>query len=115
VKIPPVLSRINIRAGILTVLTLGSLLFVLRGEEQIGAPGQKAPSSQEIILEVINRHFTVGQKIPSVYLRVFSDGTAECHTKKFWDEADVTKTKMLSANELEELRAVINDPNLLEV
>jgi hypothetical protein len=43
----------------------------------------------------MNRHFTVGKKIPSLYLRVFSDGTAECHTEKFWEEADVTKTKVL--------------------
>jgi len=64
---------------------------------------------------VINKHFTVGKKIPSVYLIVFSDGTAVCHTEKFWDEADVTKTKALSAEELGKLKAVISEPKLLDV
>jgi hypothetical protein len=57
----------------------------------------------------------LGKKIPSLYLRVFSDGTAECHTEKFWEEADVTKTKVLGPGELEELKAIVNRPNLLDV
>jgi hypothetical protein len=100
----------------MTLLLIGSILFALRGEDEIVTPaGQKTASGQKIIIEVINRHFTVGKRIPSVYLRVFSDGTAECHTEKFWDEADVTKTKVLGAMELEKLRAVINEPHLLDV
>ena len=37
-------------------------------------------NSETVVLDVINTHFTMGQKIPSVYLRVFADHTAECHT-----------------------------------
>jgi len=112
-NVPPLPSRINIRAALLSLLIAGSIFFMLRCEAEIrpSASGRTAPG-QKIILEVINKHFTVGRKIPSVYLRVFSGGTAECHTKKFWEEADVTKTRTLDAEELEKLKAVINEPNL---
>jgi len=51
------------------------------------------PASRKLVLEVINRHFTVGKKVPSIYLRVFSDGTAECHTEGYSNESDVVKEK----------------------
>ena len=102
------------RAGFLTLLVVVSAFIMIRGEGEFGIWSDAAPG-RKIILEVINRHFTVGKKIPSIYLRVFSNGTAECHTEKFWDEADVVKTKVLSEEEFERLKAVINDPNLLDV
>ena len=80
------------------------------------AESKRADHGQKLILEVINKHFTVGKKIPSVYLRIFSDGTAECHTEKFTGkEKDLTKTKVLSAEEFEKLKAAINEPELLDV
>jgi hypothetical protein len=76
----------------------------------------KSEASPQIILEVINRHFTVGLEIPSVYLRVFSDGTAECHTVKYTgDEPDVVKRKALTPDDLSELRTVIENKELLNV
>jgi hypothetical protein len=68
------------------------------------------------LLEVINRHFTMGKRIPSVYLRVFSDGTVECHMQKYTGkEIDSVKRKTLAAQEFETLRAVIENPALSRI
>jgi hypothetical protein len=76
----------------------------------------KPGSSPRVILEVINKHFTVGRKIPSVYLRVFSDGTAECHTVRYTgDEVGTVKKEKLSQEELGKLEALINGPELMNV
>jgi hypothetical protein len=68
-----------------------------------------------VIFEVVNRHFTVGKKIPSIYLRVFADGTAECHTEKYWDEPDVVKTKVLGHEDLDGLKVLLKRPELLGI
>ena len=78
-----------------------------------GTFGQQSSSSAKSILEVINRHFTVGRKIRSVYLRIYSDGMAECHTEKYWDEPDIVKHKTLDPGELQRLQAVLDNPELL--
>jgi hypothetical protein len=76
----------------------------------------KSEASPRIILEVINKHFTVGLKIPSVYLRVFSDGTVECHTLRYTrDETDVVKRKALTPDELSGLRTVLEKQELLNI
>jgi hypothetical protein len=82
----------------------------------LGLSSAKSDSSPRIILEVINRHFTMGRKIPSVYLRVFSDGTAECHTVKYaGDEAEIVKKEKLTQEELRGLKTLIDTPGLLNV
>ena len=74
----------------------------------------KSEASPQVILEVINRHFTIGFKIPSLYLCVFSDGTAECHTVKYTGhESDVVKRKALAPDELSKLKAVLENQELL--
>lgn len=80
-----------------------------------GVLGLQANSSARLVIEVINRHFTVGRKIRSVYLRVYSDGMAECHMEKYWDEPDVVKRKMLGPADLQQLQAVLDGPELLRV
>jgi hypothetical protein len=80
------------------------------------ADAQTAESAtRKLVLEVINRHFTVGKKIPSVYLRVFSDGTAECHTERYWSEPDVVKQKKLPAQEYDALKTILENSDLLAV
>jgi hypothetical protein len=79
------------------------------------ADSPKSTPSSRIVLEVVNRHFTVGEKIPSLYLRVLSDGTAECHAIKYWDETDVKKMKTLPAEDFAKLMALIDEPGLLKV
>lgn len=76
----------------------------------------KSDAPPPIILEVINKHFTIGLEIPSVYLRVFSDGTAECHAVRYTGhEADVVKWKALTPGELSKLSAVLENQELLNV
>ena len=78
--------------------------------------GQKEVPSSEVILEIINQHITVGLRIPSAYLTVFSDGTVECHTLKFdGRETDVVKRRILTPREFDDLRAAIEDDDLLHV
>jgi hypothetical protein len=82
----------------------------------LGLGNAKSESSPRVILEVINRHFTMGHKIPSVYLRLFSDGTAECHTVRYTgDEAEIVKKEKLSQAELGRLESLIDTPELLNV
>ena len=90
------------------------LMTSSRGETWPSA-NSKAERGHKIILEVMNRHFTMGKKIPSLYVRVFSDGTAECHTEKYNKEKDVAKMKVLSVDEFERLKAAMNEPDLLNV
>ena len=99
------------------LLAVGSIFLTGGSEGQTGpSDGNKAGRTREIILEVMNKHFTRGTTIPSLYLRVFSDGTAECHTEKFsGEERDVTKRKVLGAKEFEKLKAVINEPNFPDI
>src|SRR2546423_5758860 len=56
--------------------------------------GQK--SVPKVVLQVVNRHFTVGKQIPSDYLKVFSDGSVECHAVKSdeHDKDDIRKAQL---------------------
>jgi hypothetical protein len=95
---------------------IGACAFFLSVLIFLGLGGARSESSPRVILEVINRHFTMGRKIPSVYLRVLSDGTAECHTVRYTrDEAEIVKKEKLSQEELERLKALIGTPRLLNV
>jgi hypothetical protein len=96
------------------ILVLGVLSpLVVNGQTSQAARKPNAPRT--LILEVVNRHFTVGEKIPSTYLKIYSDGTAECHTLKYWDEPDVAKTKSLPIEEFNQLKALLEHPDLLSV
>ncbi len=76
----------------------------------------KSEAPPRIILEVINKHFTIGLKIPSVYLRAFSDGTVECHTVRYTGhEADIVKRNTLTPDELSTVRAILENQELLDV
>lgn len=98
-----------------TTVKWALVILISSAAVALGGFLSKANSSKTLLLEVINRHFTVGRHIPSVYLRVYSDGTTECHTEKFWDEPDVAKHKTLDPVELQQLQAVLDDPELPHV
>ncbi len=105
---------------IMTFLPRALLALLVSGAVSLGLSGEKSSPSAKLILEVINRHFTVGRKIRSVYLRVYSDGTAECHTVKYTghetdDRPDIVKQKTLAPGELQSLEAALNNPELLQV
>jgi|SRR5690242_2709215 hypothetical protein len=95
-------------------------LLVSSAAVSLGVSGAKSGSSSKLILEVVNKHFTMGRKIRSVYLRVYADGTAECHTVKYTghetdDGPDIAKQKTLAPGELQSLEAALNSPELLQV
>lgn len=48
-------------------------------------------------------------------MRVFSDGTAECHTEKYWREPDTARTKQLPPEEVTDLKAILSQPELQKV
>ncbi len=99
----------------LGLLCAGSLsLFVAVGSLHYRL-GSAEAASPKVILDVTNLHFTVGKKIPSVYLRVYADGTAECHTEKYWDEADVVTRKALPPDDFKRLKELLDEPSLLTV
>jgi hypothetical protein len=75
-------------------------------------PRPSPDSNAKVILQVVNNHFTVGREIPSLYLRVFSDGLAECHSIKFTEREDSMKKETLPPRKLAEIRAVLNQPGL---
>jgi hypothetical protein len=98
---------------LLTLLGLGALIYELRGQTIIESPDD---SPARMILEVINRHFTVGQKIPSVYLRVLSDRTATCHLlNSTGKDTGIVKEKTLTPEEFERLKAQLDRPDLRKV
>jgi len=58
----------------------------------------------------MNWHLTVGRKIPSVYLRVFSDGSFECHAIQYSGrERDEVKKAILTPGGLAQLRQLIDE------
>lgn len=95
------------RTSLVTLLSLAALNVV--------AWLQESGASSRPILEVINKHFTVGRKIPSVYLRIYSDGVVECHTVKYWDEVDSVKKSTLTSQELQDLRTELQNPELSQI
>jgi hypothetical protein len=64
----------------------------------------------------MNTFFTVGRKIPSVYLRIFSDHTVECEPLAHAGKKSGVVTKgVLTPEEFEAVRVVIDEPGLLKV
>jgi len=74
-----------------------------------------ADSSRPVLLEVTNTHFMRGQEIPSVFLRITTDGVAYCEILKFsGKEADKFKRKKLTAKELDEVKADLNQSQVMD-
>lgn len=94
---------------LLMPLVLGALSHDLRGQERTEGP------ALPVILQVMNYHFTMGRKIPSVFLKVLSDGTVECNSlRATGPEADVTKKKVLTPVEFQGVKEVIDRSTLLD-
>ena len=109
------MTNVLARAVLLTLFLAGAVVYEGQNNSTEAANALTIGPSSRVILEVINRHFTVGKKIRSVYARVFSDGTAECHTEKYWDEPDDVKRKVLAPDDFERLKALLKQPALLSV
>ncbi|HWZ97707.1 MAG TPA: hypothetical protein VN025_08100 [Candidatus Dormibacteraeota bacterium] len=95
---------------------LGSVVLLVLVSAFLEASSQESKSSVKLILQVINKHHTIGQAIPSVYIRVFSDGRVECHTVQYTGkETDIPKSKTLTGDELKALKALLENPELMTV
>jgi|HubBroStandDraft_6_1064221.scaffolds.fasta_scaffold319127_1 hypothetical protein len=100
-----------IALGALAILAASASICGQSSNEQ--GPRPSPDANAKVILEVVNNQFTMGRKIPSIYLRLFSDGTAECQTRKFTAREDLsTKNATLPPKEFAEIRAVLNKPGL---
>jgi hypothetical protein len=98
---------------------MGLVLLSLAASASLHGQSGSEPSLQsatdsnaKVILEVVNNHFTMGRKTPSLYLRLFSNGTAECHAVKFTGQEDGVKKEALPPKEFAEITAVLNQPGL---
>lgn len=80
----------------------------------VQASSTKLSETPRVLLQVVNRHFTVGKRIPSNYLKVFSDGTVECQAIDKHDGDAVRKTQ-ISPNEVAQFTSVLNDPSLRDL
>jgi hypothetical protein len=109
------MTNVLARAVLLTLFVAGAVVYEGQNNSTEAANALTTGPSPRVILEVINRHFTVGEKIRSVYVRVFSDGSAECHTEKYSDEPDNVKRKVLAPDDFERLKALLKQPELLSV
>ena len=74
----------------------------------------KLSEPPRVLLQVVNRHFTVGKRIPSDYLKVFSDGTVECQEIDN-QYLDAVKKTQIGPNELVQVTSVLNDPTLRDL
>jgi len=109
------IGRYSQQIGFVLLSVAASASLYGQSSNETGPP-PASEASAKVILEVVNNHFTVGRKIPSVYLRVFSDGTAECHAKNpSRRDEDATIKKHLSPQEFAEINAVLNGSGLRDV
>lgn len=107
------MTNVLTRAALLTLFLAGVIVYEGQHNSTGAANALTTGPSSRVTLEVINRHFTVGEKIRSVYVRVFSDGTAECRTEKYSDEPDNVKRRVLAPEDFERLKALLKQPELL--
>jgi hypothetical protein len=107
------MTNVLTRAVLLSLFVAGAVVYEGQDNNTGAANALTTGPSSRVTLEVINRHFTVGRKIRSVYLRVFSDGTAECHTEKYWNEPDSVKRKVLAPEDFQRIKALLQQPELL--
>jgi hypothetical protein len=84
------------------------MLRITRNRELRRQPMQAPRSSSK----VVNNHFTVGKKLPSIYLKVFSNGTTECHALKDPKQTDTVKMQRLSEDGFAELKSALDQPEL---
>ncbi len=76
---------------------------------------QSPKASADMVLEVIATHTTMESEATYVYLRVFSDRTAECQSSKHSNAENkelATVKKTLTQNEFIRTKAMVSDPKL---
>jgi hypothetical protein len=103
----------SLGAGKIVLLLLMPLVLCVFSPESLGQ-ARTERASAAVIVDVMNYHFTMGHKIPSVFLKVLSDGTVECGSlRATGPEANVVKKKLLTPEELREVTEAIDRSKLL--
>lgn len=92
------------RSLLAAVTTIGCMTFVAHD-----APGQDR--AKTILLEVVRNSWNGERNETLVYLRVYSDGSAEAHPMRKVDFRDIHfDAKQLSANQLQTLEHILSEP-----
>ena len=106
------------RRWLLRILPLQTCILLMASMSSVrvaGQPSSTTPSEPpRVLLQVVNRHFTVGKKIPSTYLKVLSDGTVQCEAIDNREVGAVRKAQ-LSPSELAQITSVLNEPGLRDL
>jgi hypothetical protein len=101
----------NLLCETLLLCAMGTCFYQAQGQTRV--PGTDSSSAQ-VVLDVINQHVTGGYKVPSLYLRVFSNRSVECHAVRFMErDADATKKKTLTAKQFEQIKKILDQTALL--
>lgn len=87
--------------------TVLSLVVILPAPLDLRGQATKEGSPVSVILDVTNQHFTMARKIPSLYVRVFSDRTVQCHALAGSRGADPVKTKVLTEEEFKGVQMMV--------
>jgi hypothetical protein len=103
----------SIMQSILVVMTAFGLFAPA---DYIGQSPSPRPNA-DIVLEVIATHTTMASEDTYVYLRVFSDGTAECQSRNHSNSAAKERPTMktLTQNEFFQITSVVSNPKLTKV
>ena len=103
-------NKVVLAFGLSGLLTLP---FWGPSSRSIAVTPPRQTSQSTVILEVMNYHFTVGKKIPSLFLRVFSDGAIEAQPVWYGDEkAGEIEKKALTPDQFASLKTALDDSQL---
>ena len=80
------------------------------------AESTDASPGADVILEVIETNSTLASEDAYLYLRVFSDGTAECHSVVNGEKKEIRSfKKTLTQDEFTQVKSVVGNPKLARV
>jgi hypothetical protein len=87
-----------------------AILLTALGCQPVSLETPPTPKPQrKVLLEVIQHTSSITKSERLVYLRVFFDGTAECHPERNVDYSNLTLVgKRIAAHELESLEELLN-------
>ena len=100
-----------------SILVVMTAFGLLAPADHMGRSPSPRPNA-DMVLEVIATHTTMASEDTYVYLRVFSDGTAEYQSRNHSNseaKEPLTIMKTLSQNEFFQITSVVRNPKLAKV
>jgi len=99
-------------AGLLALITVESLFPHISNPR----PSPNSSPSADVLLEVTATHSTMQSEDTYIYLRVFSDGTAECQSSRHANpDGEDRYKKTLTQDEFGKLKTILDEPGLRHV